>query len=247
MPDLIQVNRVDEGIFQLTMDYPETHNGLDDRMIEQFFSALNSLQMNPKLHVLLIAGREDVFCSGATKTLLEHIGEGTFHAKDLLLPRALLQFPLPTIAVLQGYAVGGGLALGLCCDMAIASETSRYGVNFMNMGFTPGMGTTGLLPALTGYSLATEMMFSGKLYAGNALREFRLFNRVVPANQVMNSALSLAREIAEKPRHALELLKQSLALPRKQILEYATNQEHLMHGICFAHPEFRSRLENRLY
>lgn len=134
--------------------------------------------------------------------------------------------------------------LALCCDILVASESSRYGVNFTNMGFTPGMGTTSLLPALVGHHFASEMMLTGKLYKGRELKGRGLFNYVVPAEEVLDVSLDIARRIAEKPRHVIEMLKETLSLPRRQALQEAVSREHLMHKICFSRSDTAAHIES---
>jgi len=105
------------------------------------------------------------------------------------------------------------------------------------------MGTTSLLPALVGYSFASEMILTAKFYKGRELRDRGLFNYVVSADEVLRVALELARRIAEKPRHVLELIKDTLVLPRRRALQEALSREHLMHKVCFSRPDTTLRIE----
>jgi polyketide biosynthesis enoyl-CoA hydratase PksI len=243
MSNVVTVTCVEDGIFRLNMNDPQTENRLSERLISEFIVALKDLALEPTLKVLLITGRKDVFCAGATREVLNKITNGTTDVKDLLLPNHMLSFPVPIIAAVEGHAVGGGLVLALYCDMVVAAERSRYGFNFTHMGFTPGMGTTSLLPALVGYSFASEMLLTAKFYKGRELRERGLFNYVVSAEEVLNVALELAQRMAEKPRHVLELVKDTLALPRRHALQEALSREHLMHKVCFSRPDTALRIE----
>jgi polyketide biosynthesis enoyl-CoA hydratase PksI len=150
---------------------------------------------------------------------------------------------VPMIAALEGHAVGAGLAVALCCDIVVASESARYGANFTGMGFTPGVGVTSLLPALVGYGFAVEMMMTAKLYKGRELMERRLFTHVVPGGEVLALAMDIAQRIAERPRHILTMLKAELALPRRHMLMEALAREHTMHQICFSRSETRALIE----
>jgi polyketide biosynthesis enoyl-CoA hydratase PksI len=239
----IYVTPTEEGIYQLKIVAPENGNRLSQELCAEFLTALASLTGEPSLKVLILTGGKDVFCAGATLEMLKQISIGSADVKDLLLPEKILSFPAPVIGALEGHAVGGGLTLALCCDILVASESSRYGVNFTNMGFTPGMGTTSLLPVLAGHHFASEMILTGKLYKGRELRERGLFNYVVPREEVMEVALDIARRIAEKPRHVLEMLKNTLSLPRRQALQEAMFREHLMHKICFSRPDTAAHIE----
>jgi polyketide biosynthesis enoyl-CoA hydratase PksI len=237
---MFQVIRVDEvgaGIVELTLDDAEHGNRLSDRLCDELLAALAQLAQEPKLKVLLLRGRPEVFCAGATMQALHRVLSGTLHVKDLLLSRPMLDFPVPIVAALEGHAVGGGLVLALCCDLVVAARERRYSMNFAQMGFTPAMGATALLPAATSTGFAAETTLTARYYRGGDLDGRGFFNAVVPADEVYPTALEYAQRIADKPRHVLELVKESLAQPRRQLLREATAREHLMHRICFGRPE----------
>ncbi|MBH8561402.1 enoyl-CoA hydratase/isomerase family protein [Nostoc sp. CENA67] len=239
----IFVTSLEEGIFQLTIDDPENQNRATHELFQELTNALTDLAKEPTIKVLIIKGRKDVFFAGGTVDVIKEVASSNIDVKDFFLPHQVLSFPVPVIGALEGHAVGGGLFLALCCDILIASESSRYGVHCTNMGFTPGMGTTSLLPALVGYSFASEMILTGKSYKGRELRDKNLFNYVVKSEEVMDIALDIASRIAEKPRVVIEMLKETLSLPRRQLLQQAISREHLMHKICFSKPEIAAQVE----
>jgi polyketide biosynthesis enoyl-CoA hydratase PksI len=235
MSPVVRTAELEPGIAELTLDDPEHQNRLSDQLCDELLAALAALAPRPELKVLVLRGRPDVFCAGATMAALERVLSGRLHVKDLLLTRPMLEFPVPIVGALEGHAVGGGLVLAVCCDIVVAARERRYSANFAELGFTPAMGTTTLLPAAVGSGQAAEMMLTARYYRGSELD--RLFNYVVPADEVLETALGLAQRIAEKPRLALELSKDSLALPRRLRLAAAMSREHLMHQVCFAQPD----------
>ncbi len=237
MLQVIRIAELEPGIVEMTLDDAEHENRLSDRLCDEFLIALAQLAQQPTLKVVILRGRRDVFCAGATMEALQRVLSGQLHVKDLLLSRPMLTFPVPIIGALEGHAVGGGLVLALCCDLVVAASGKRYSMNFARMGFTPAMGTTALLPAAVGSNIAAEMMLTAKYYKGHEIDGMHLFNYVVPADQVFDTALDLAQRIAEKPRYVLELSKESLALPRRQLLQAAMSREHLMHQVCFSQAE----------
>lgn len=237
MPKTITIERAEEHIFHLRIDDAANENRLSEELCSELMAGLSELAVEPELKVLILSGRKDVFCAGATLQALQQIARGDAAVKDLLLPGQILNFPAPIIAAVEGHAVGGGLVLALCCDLLVASESSRYGMNFTSLGFTPGMGATGLLPALVGHQFASEMFLTAKYYKGRELKNRGLFNYVVPAAEVWTVTLDLARRMAGKPKHVLEMVKNALALPRCLALQQAVSREHLMHEVCFSHPE----------
>jgi len=244
MTEVIRVSCVQDGIFRLDLNDPERKNLLTVELGREFLAALAEVALDPTLKALVITGREDVFCGGASLESLKQLTSGIIDVKDLFAVQSqLLNFPVPIVAALQGHAVAGGLMLALCCDILVASESSRYGLNFTRMGFTPAMGATTLLPAVVGYHFANEMILTGKLYKGRELKGRGVFNYVVRSQEVLDTAFNLARDIAEKPMHVVQLLKETFALPRLQALQEARHREHLMHKICFSRPEIESIIE----
>lgn len=234
-----------DGVARIALDDAATRNGLTTALSEGLSDALATAVARPEARVVLLSGRPDFFSSGATRELLDELLDGAREARDIGLPALLLGCPLPVVAAVQGAAVGGGLALALSCDVTVAAEERRYGFNFMDLGFTPGMGCTRLVVDAVGAAFAAEMMLTGKLYKGRELSGRGLFAHVVPEAEVLAQAEEIAARIADKPRGAVELLKESLALPRRLAWAEAISREHLMHRRCFEDPATRARIAER--
>lgn len=233
---------VDEsGIAVLHMRDETGKNAFSRTFVEQLLEKLAALS-DEKVKVCIIRGLDEVFCAGGDREVLLDLAEGRVAPYDLLLTRSLLEVPVPTIGAMAGHAVGGGLIFGLCCDVVLMGKESRYGCNFMDMGFTPGMGTTGLLQAAVGEYLAAEMMLGCQYFRGSHFEGRSNVNYVLPRDKVLDKAMSVARRFADKPRFALTLLKRSLSLPRRKAFEDARTVESMMHEICFAHPETSERI-----
>jgi polyketide biosynthesis enoyl-CoA hydratase PksI len=244
VPALIRIERPSESIALLQIDDPATANRLSEPLCAELEQALAALAVDATIHALLLTGSHRTFCAGATIESLRRIAGGQLDVRDLTVARRILGFPVPVIAAVEGHAVGGGLLLATCCDISVASESSRYGVNFTDLGFTPGMGATALLPSLLGPQFAAEMMLTAKFYKGRELKHRGLFTHIVPSAEVMPLARDIAARISAKPRHVLEMLKETLALPRRNAIEGAVARESLMHSICFARPETGALIED---
>lgn len=240
---LIRTQQIEPGVFTLQLDDADGKNALSASMVRQLEENLLRLGEERELKVLIVCGLDDVFCSGGDKEMLLELARGSVEATDIMLSKAMLDFPLPTIAAMAGHAVGGGLALGACCDVVLMGDESRYGCSFMNMGFTPGMGTTRLLAGLVGDYLAAEMMYGGQFFRGRVFVQRTSVNYVVPKAKVFSKALSVARRIAEKPRPALELLKRSLGLKKRLLFEEARAVETMMHERCFSFAETQALID----
>ena len=229
------------GVARLTMCHEESRNALGEAMVRALEAALEAAEAWPALKVVVLLGLPDMFSSGADPSLLARLVDGSLSPTEILLPRRIFAAPVPVIAAMEGHAIGGGLALGVSADVVVAARESRYGVTFTDLGFTPGMGTTRLLEHVMTPALAHELLYTGELRRGTAL-EGRAFNAVLPRREVRAHALAVAARIAEKPRPTLELLHQTLTLPRRQGFEASLTTESMMHRLSFREPEVRARL-----
>jgi polyketide biosynthesis enoyl-CoA hydratase PksI len=218
-------------------------NAMSAPFVEALLDSLHEVWAWDRLKVVVLLGLPDVFSSGADLGVLTALVDGAIAPSDLLLSKAVLDLPVPTIAAMEGHALGGGLALGLCADVVLIARESRYGCPFMNLGITPGMGMTRLLEHVLSPAVAHEMLFTGEPLKGAHFEGRSGFNYVLPRAEVRSKALELAERIAEKPRVALTALKRALSLPRRQAFEATRTVEALMHEVTFAQPDVRRLLE----
>ena len=247
MGKIVDLSLSEDGIAVVRMNDEERNNIFSDELIEGLVEVLDELEGNSKPSVMILQGLPDVFSGGAEKQTLMGLAEGKISVKDLLISERLIGTPFPVIAAMEGHAVGGGLIMGVCCDIVIAALESRYGAVFMNMGFTPGMGTTTLLRELVGTYTASEMMFTGKRFKGRDLvRKGTNMNYILPKAEVMPKAMDIALQIAEKNVESVYLLKYALSARRKKLLVEARLQEDFMHRLSFGFPETK-RIINSYY
>lgn len=225
-----------DGIVSLrvaTDEAPYIDAGFKDRLA----AALAPLREDASARVLLVEGGERWFCAGASRdSLLRKDARAFVPRYAAELPLLVLDIPVPTVAVLAGHAIGGGLALGLLCDLPLLAEESLYGMNFMALGFTPGMGSTVLLEDALGARAARELLFTGRVVKGRELKA-AAFAAVYPRADVRRRALELAREVAAAPREALLALKAMLAGRRRERLTRALAEERRSHEALFARDE----------
>jgi enoyl-CoA hydratase/carnithine racemase len=123
---------------------------------------------------------------------------------------ALLSVEVPIIAAMNGHAIGGGLGLAIVSDLRVANRNAKYGANFVRLGFHPGMATTYILPRLLGAPRAIELLLTGRLISGAEAAELGLAHYAVDADEVLERAWGLAREIAEAAPVAVRLTKRSI-------------------------------------
>ncbi len=235
----------EENIAVVTMQDTDTRNIFSDALIHGLIEAVDELENKHKPSVMILRGLPDVFSGGAEKETLIALSEGRIHVKDLLISERLVNTPFPVIAAAEGHAVGGGLLIAACCDIVIASMESRYGAVFMNMGFTPGMGCTTILSELVGPYIANEMMFTGKRYKGKELAgKGTNLNYILPKTEIMDKAMDIALQIAEKNIESVYLLKYALSAKKKKLLIDARLQEDFMHRLSFGFPETKKTIQD---
>jgi polyketide biosynthesis enoyl-CoA hydratase PksI len=243
MPGLLRVTHFGDGVACVQMDDAERQNALGYEMVENLTRIFDELGRDLGLRALVLTGLPDVFSSGASYQILDDLASGRRSASEVLLPRVLLECPLPCLAAMSGYGLGGGFTLGIAADIVLLARESRYSINFMDLGFTPGMGTTALLEHVLSPAIAHELMFTGEGRLGRDFEGRSGINHILNRDDVLPLALDLAQRIADKPRYAVVALKQSLSAPRRQAFETARAREALMHSLCFAQPGMRERFQ----
>jgi polyketide biosynthesis enoyl-CoA hydratase PksI len=231
-----------EGIAVLRMCDEKTGNALSEAMVHRLEALFTDIANHDEIKVVILAGLPDYFCSGASRDVLLKLAENQIEPNELTLPRHVLRISVPTIAAMEGHAIGGGLALGICCDIILIAPESSYSCPFMNYGFTPGMGTTRLLEHVVSPAIAHEMLFTGRPFKGAHFEHRGGFNHVVPRSELWKRTMDIAERIAEKPRAALVLLKANLIAGRRKIYEGAFQAETEMHQKTFYEPSVIARI-----
>ena len=233
----------EDGIGRISMKDVEGKNTFSGEFVDQFVESLAAMEADGRTRVCIVEGLPEVFCGGADRQSLLDLCDGKTVVKDLVISERLLNAPFPPIAAMEGHAVGGGLAVAVCCDIVLASRESRYGAVFMSMGFTPGMGVTTLLPELVGTFVANEMMFTGKRFKGRELEgKGTNINYILPRAEIAARAYDIAQQIREKNPKSVALLKYALTTRKRKLLIDARLQEDMMHRLSFGFPETRQTI-----
>ena len=241
--DVIKIDFIDTSIAQIRMEDETGKNSLSPEFVSILEQKIESVVSNETVKVIILTGLPSVFCAGADFDTLKQLSSGSVKPVDILLPKKLLDVPIPLISAMKGHATGGGLALGLCGDIVILAEESRYGCSFMNMGFTPGMGITRMLEDFMSPALAREMLYTGTFKKGKELKGKTHFNDILPKAEVLPRAIEIAQAIAEKPKQSLVILKRYLSLRRRSLFEETFTIESMMHDISFTNNNILQQIE----
>jgi len=211
----VQHEMVEDGIALVTLNRPDNRNAMTVELLDAFDDAMRWVLSRDDLRCCVVAGRGSSFSAGAD--LRANLQAG--HASRSGPERSFAMYgpflrvrdiDVPVIGALTGHAVGGGFGLALTCDLRVAQEDAKYGANFVRIGLAPGMGISYLLPRLVGLPRAAEFLFTGRLFTGREGLEMGLMNRAVPRDEVLPTALELAREIAGNAPLAVRLMKRAI-------------------------------------
>ena len=226
-------------IATLTMNRPEARNALDLVMRREMLAALDEIEGDEAARVVILTGSGEHFCAGGdVKSMKERrqtAAEGRRRVQMLnTMVMRLVDFPRPTIAMVDGYAVGAGTNLALCCDLVVASDRARFGELFNKLGLAPDGGGTWFLSRLVGLARAKELIFTGDIFdAAEALR-LGLVNRVVPVAELRAATRALAEKIAAGPPVVQRLAKHMVNRAATTDLAAALDLEAYSQGLAIA-------------
>ncbi len=226
------------GIATIVMNRPEARNALDLIMRREMLGVLDEVEADPSSRVVILTGAGGHFCSGGdVKTMRKpHTaaeGRGRVGMLNKMVLR-LVNFPLPTIAMVDGYAVGAGSNLALCCDLIVASDRAKFGELFCKIGLAADGGGTWLLSRVVGMARAKELVFTGDVIDAAEAARIGLVNRVVPAAALETTTRALAEKIAAGPPLALRLDKEMLNRAASTDLAAALEVEAFSQGLAIA-------------
>lgn len=231
-----------DAIEVLRLNRPEKRNALNLELVRALHAAFDDLKQDGALRAVILASSGADFMAGADIAQLRERGvDDALASINGALFRKVEDLPVPVIAAVGGYALGGGCELALAADLRVAGHSARLGQPEVALGILPGAGATHRLPRLVGLGLAKELIFTGRIVdAAEALR-IGLVNRVVDDARILETSLDLAREVAKQGPLAVRLAKLALNAQRHG-LESAQTLEAVAQGILFESDDKRERM-----
>ena len=233
----------------VTLNRPQRLNAIGGHLLADLHEALQTAQQDPETRVIVITGAGRAFCAGDD---LQEFGEQSQSAQSVAqicadiqrITRDLMFGPKLVVGAVHGYAVGGGFEWLLNCDLVVAAEDLVCFFPEMQLGHFVTGGVTHLLPQALGHQRAMELIVLGERLDAQRLLSLGLVNRVVPREAVLETALALANQVAERSSRATGLLKKALT-GQQAALEAALETERQAAMACFADPDTARRIAAR--
>ncbi len=204
----------DGAVGSLTVNRPKSLNALNPATVREIAACLEQVRHDASMRCLIITGAgERAFVAGADISAMVEMSplEGkAFATSGLNVGRTLEELPIPVIAAVNGFALGGGTELALACDLILAADTAKFGQPEINLGVIPGFGGTQRLARRIGLPLARELIYTGDMIDAETALRYGIANRVVPLADLLTEAKALAQKIATKPPIAIRQAKAAI-------------------------------------
>lgn len=249
----------DGAVLTLTMDQPETRNALTgNSALDEFAEVFKQIAQDTSIRVVVLTAAGPVFSSGGNVKDMQRYALRDVSPEAIRdeyrngihrLTKGMFNLDVPTIAAINGPAMGAGLDLTCMCDIRIASEKATFAESFVKVGIVSGDGGSWLLPRIVGISKASEMAFTGEVLSAQDALECRLVSRVVPHDALVETALTLADRIAANPGGVLRMTKRLLREGERSSLdsslELAAGYQAIAHLTPDHHEAVRAFVEKR--
>lgn len=203
-----------EGIATITFNRPKALNALNSALLAELSQALDDIAADEDIRVLVLTGAgEKAFVAGADikeLAVLSALQAKSFAAKGQAVISKLCELPIPVIAAVNGYALGGGMEIALACDFIYAAESANLGLPETTLGLIPGFGGTQRLSRLIGPNQAKEMIYTGKMVSAAQALALGLVNQVMAPDALNDTVMQTARAMAAKGRVSLRAAKEAV-------------------------------------
>ena len=231
----------DGPIATITLNRPEARNAYSEAMVDELVEALDRAEEDDAIRVVVVTGRGSAFCAGGDlKAMRDKTGMFSGDPVELrekylrgmqTIPRRFDSFEKPTIAAINGAAIGAGLGLALMCDLRISTESAKFGSTFARVGLIPGDGGAYLLNRVVGFARALELILTARVIDAEEAADIDLVHRVVPQADFADAVEAMADRIASLPPKALRTAKTALYRSVDRDLESALHITAALQGL----------------
>lgn len=233
-------HNADGPVVTITVSRPEAMNALNTRFFDEMNSLLDELSENKELRAVVITGVGKAFAAGADIAGMASMDSSrgeAFSRKGQAVFNKIENYPLPVIAAVNGYALGGGCEFAASCDIRIASANAKFGQPEVNLGLIPGFSGSQRLPRLIGRANANLLLFTGDAIDAEEALRIGLVQKVTDHDSLLDDTLKLARTIASKGPEAVKLLKRTVNEGLKSSFDNAEDLEAEHFGSLFGTKE----------
>ncbi len=243
-----------DKIALLTLNRPDIRNAVSgERMIREIEAVCARVQADEDVCVLILTGAGTAFSAGGNvKDMQERAGmfagdpsrlRENYRRGIQRIPLALHHLDVPTIAAVNGPAIGAGCDLACMCDIRIAGDKARFGETFVSVGLIPGDGGAYFLPRVVGFSKACELAFTCRVIDAEEALKIGLVSEVVPQEDLMDRSMDVAHEITRQPAKTLRMAKRLFCVSHGKTLEETLELSAAFQAVCHHSPEHARALE----
>ena len=203
--------KIIERVILITLHRPEALNALSRDLIDDLNHALDNAEQDKKISLIILTGSSKAFAAGADIKEMNSKSFSDLINDDFIKPWEKISLcKKPTIAAVDGYALGGGCELAMMCDLLIANENTKFGQPEINLGVFPAAGGTQRLPKAIGKAKAMDMILSGRMMGAVEAEKLGLVSRIISSENFLDQVLDIAKEISEKSLPALIMAKDAI-------------------------------------
>jgi len=221
----------------LTVNRPEALNALNYNVLQDLAQAVTQAETDSDVYVLVLTGAGKAFVAGADIALMKDfsaVEAKAFAEFANTLFSKIEGLSKPSIAAVNGYALGGGCELCMCCDIRIAGAKAKFGQPEVGLGITPGFGGTQRLPRIVGSSKAKELIFTAETISAEEALRIGLVSKVVPDEELMPATLELANKIAANAQIAVRQAKDAVNKGMQCDIQTGLSYEAQAFAVCFS-------------
>ena len=242
---LVNVSKSD-GICTIKINRPDKLNAMNIDVANEIIKVFKDIENDDSVKVIILTGEGDkAFSAGADIAYMSTISpiEAEAYAKvGHMLTSTVEGCSRPTIAAINGFALGGGCELALACDIRFAADTARMGQPEVTIGVCPGWGGTLRLQRIIGISQAKDLIYTGRMVKSDEAKEMGLVNRVFELAKLMDESTAFAKMIAQNSPMAVRMSKVAINKGRNSDIDTGLALELYTWGLCFTHPDRAERM-----
>lgn len=229
----------EDNIAIIQMNNPKAMNALEDELSAELLDAYKDVAADANIGAVILTGAEKAFCAGGDLKKLQKGFESVEAGYDYMksfreMVTTFMNMPKPTIAAVNGFAVGAGFCIAMQADLILASDKAKFGMAFQGVGLIPDLAGMYTLPRLVGLQRAKELIFTGRTIGAEEAKSMGIVNNIIPHDELLAEAKKLAVRLANGPRVALRMAKNVMNDSINMTLEQLLDLEPHAQAICFA-------------